>query len=77
MRPESSSSEAAGPDRRAGPVAAVDDQVDASAQARRDQLVDGGVDRGIFAADAEAGDGAKRAKLQKFHAKALSSTPTR
>ncbi len=43
-------------ERRAEPVGAVDDQVDAAAHARRDQLVDGGVDRGVLAADAGSGE---------------------
>ena len=41
---------------RAEPVAAVDDQVDAAAHARRDQLVDRRVDRRVLAADAHAGE---------------------
>jgi hypothetical protein len=42
-------------DRGADPVAAVDREIDAPAVAGRDQLVDGGVDRGVLAADAGAG----------------------
>jgi hypothetical protein len=45
-----------GANRGTSPVATVDDQVDAAAKASGDQLVDGGVDRRIFTADAEAGD---------------------
>ena len=47
---------------RAHPEAAVDDDVDAAAIARRHQLVDGGIDGGIFPADAEAGDRAEEGK---------------
>ena len=43
-------------ERGADPVGAVDDQVDATANARGDQLVDRGVDRGILAADPGAGE---------------------
>lgn len=41
-----------GAERRAQPVGAVDDQVHPPAHARGDQLVDGGVDRRVLAADA-------------------------
>jgi hypothetical protein len=49
-----------GAERRAEPEAAVDREVDATAHARRDQLVDRGVDRPVLAADAEAGHKAER-----------------
>ena len=39
-------------ERRADPEAAVDDEVGPAAHARRDQFLDGRVDRGVFAADA-------------------------
>ncbi len=45
-----------GAERGADPEAAVDDEVGPAAHARRDQLLDGGVDGGIFAADAGAGE---------------------
>ena len=51
---KSSASRRAG--RRAQPVGAVDDQVDAAAHPRRDQLVDRRVDRRVLAADAGAGE---------------------
>ena len=41
---------------RAEPERAIDDQVDGAAHAGRDQLVDGGVDRRVLAADAGAGE---------------------
>ena len=43
------------PQRRPEPEAAVDRQIGAAAKARRDQLLDRGIDRGILAADAGAG----------------------
>jgi hypothetical protein len=52
-------------ERGADPEAAVDGQVDAAAHTRRDQLVDGRVDRGVFAADADAGDEAAQRKTGK------------
>jgi hypothetical protein len=52
----------AGACHRAHPEAAVDHDVDAAAVARRHELVDGGIDRGIFAADAEPGDRAEEGK---------------
>ena len=51
----SSSSAARPPIAGADPEAAVDREVDAAAVARRDQLVDRRVDRGVLAADAHAG----------------------
>ena len=45
-----------GAERRAEPVAAVDRKVHEAAHTRRDQLVDGGVDRRVLAADPEAGE---------------------
>ena len=42
--------------RRTQPVRAVDDEVDPSAHARRDEFVDRGVDRGVLAADAGTGE---------------------
>ena len=44
----------------ADPEAAVDDEIAPAAHARRDQLLDGGIDGGIFAADAGAGDEAEQ-----------------
>ena len=43
-------------DGRADPERSVDADVDPAAVLRRDQLVDGGVDRGVLTADAEPGD---------------------
>ena len=45
-----------GADGGAGPVTAVDDQVDAASETGGDEFIDGRVDGGVFAADAEAGD---------------------
>src|SRR5215213_7399907 len=45
-----------GAGRRAEPVRAVDDEVDRAADARRDELVDRRVDRGVLAPDAGAGE---------------------
>ena len=45
-----------GAERGAQPVAAVDGEVDPAAHPCRDQLVDGRVDGGVLAADAEAGE---------------------
>ena len=42
--------------RRADPVAAVDAEVDLAANACRNQLIDRGVDGGVFPADAKPGD---------------------
>ena len=47
-------------ERRADPEAAVDREIRAAAIARGDQLLDGGVDRRVFAADARAGQEAKQ-----------------
>ena len=44
----------------AEPVAAIDDEVDASAEPRRHQLVDRRIDGGVFAADPGAGQGAEK-----------------
>ena len=49
---------------RADPEAAVDDEIGPAAHTRRDQLLDGGIDRGIFAADAGAGDEAKQREAE-------------
>ena len=49
-----------GPARSAEPVTAVDGQVDAPAEARRDQLVDGAVYGGVFTADGRPRDKAER-----------------
>ena len=46
-------------ERRADPERAVDHEVGPAAHARRDQLLDGGIDRRVFAADARAGDEAE------------------
>jgi hypothetical protein len=53
------------PERRAQPVGAVDRQVDAAAVLGGDQLVDRGVDRGVLAADAEAGEEARQRERGK------------
>ncbi len=50
-------------ERGAEPVAAVDDQVDAAAHARRDQLVDRRVDRRILAADPRAREEARHEQV--------------
>ena len=49
----------------ADPVGAVDDQIDAAAHPRRDQLVDRRVDRRVLAADARAGEEAGDAEGQE------------
>ena len=49
-----------GADGGADPEAGIDDQVNAAADAGGNQLVDGGVDSRIFAADARAGKRAKQ-----------------
>ncbi len=64
------------PAHRAQPEGAVDDQVDGAAHASRDKLIDGGVDRRVLPANAEAGDEAETAKEAKFHESALSSVAT-
>ena len=46
----------AGAEQRTGPVGAVDGDVDPAAVLGGDQLVDGAVDRGVLAADAQPGD---------------------
>ncbi len=51
---------AAGAERRAEPEAAVDRQIGAAAEPRRDQLLDRRVDRRILAADAGAGQKAEQ-----------------
>ncbi len=51
---------ASAPPRRADPEAAVDGEVDAAAQARRDQFLDRRVDGRVFAADARAGQEAEQ-----------------
>ncbi len=45
---------------RADPVAAIDQKIDAAAKTRRGEFLDGGIDRGIFAADARAGERAEK-----------------
>ena len=47
-------------DRRADPEAAVDDEIGPSAIARRHQFLDRRIDRGVFAADAGAGEKSKQ-----------------
>ena len=49
----------ASPKRGSEPVGGVDDEVDASPEARWDEFVDGGVDGGVLAADTETGDEAE------------------
>ena len=49
-----------GAERRADPKAAVDHQVDMAAVARRDQLLDGRIDGGVFSADAASGEETKQ-----------------
>jgi hypothetical protein len=51
--------------RRAEPVRAVDDEVDAPPHARRDELVDRGVDRRVLAADARAGEESGDEEVQR------------
>ena len=46
--------------RGADPEAAVDDEIGPAAIARRHQLLDGRIDRGVFAADAGAGEETKQ-----------------
>ncbi len=48
-----------GADRSADPEAAVDDEIGPPAIARGHELLDGGIDRGVFAADAHAGQEAE------------------
>ena len=48
-----------GAERRADPETAVDREIELATIARRDQLLDGRIDGGIFAADAAAGEEAK------------------
>ena len=50
-----------GPERRAHPEAAVDDEVGPAAHARRDELLDRGVDGRVLAADAGPGEEAEQA----------------
>ena len=52
--------------RRADPEAAVDGEIGPAAHARRDQLLDGRIDRGVFAADAGAGDKAKEREARRY-----------
>src|SRR5450432_4385871 len=49
-----------GTDGSADPEAGVDDEINASADTRGDQFIDGRVDGGIFAADAGAGQSSKK-----------------
>ena len=49
-----------GAHRGADPIGTVDEESDAAAETRRNQLVDGGIDRGVFAADAGAGQGTEK-----------------
>ena len=49
-----------GAERRADPETAVDREIKLTAVARRDQLLNGRIDGGIFAADAAAGEEAKQ-----------------
>jgi len=49
-----------GAERGADPEAAVDDKIGPAAVARRHQFLDGRVDRGVFAADAGAGEESKQ-----------------
>jgi hypothetical protein len=51
---------AGGAERSADPEAAVDDEIGPAAIARRHQLLDGGIDGSVFAADAGAGEEAKQ-----------------
>ena len=60
-------------ERGADPEAAVDGQVDAAAVARRDQLVDRAVDRGVLAADPEPGERAKEEEIQTSVANAVAT----
>ena len=53
-------------ERRADPEPAVDHQVGPAAHPRRDQLLDGRIDRRVFAADAGAGDEAEQQKAPEI-----------
>src|SRR5687767_8316210 len=50
----------------AEPEASVDDEVHATAYARRNELVDRGIDRRVLAADAEAGERAEKTQRQEI-----------
>ena len=52
--------------RRADPIAAVDAEIYLSAHAGRNQLIDGGIDRRIFAADAKSGDDPAKRHARKI-----------
>ena len=63
---------------RADPERAVDRDVDAAAVLLRDQLVDGGVDGGVLAADAGAGEeAARRSTTSAFIENAVSTVGDR
>src|SRR5436190_23721737 len=51
---------------RADPEAAVDDQIGPATIPRRHQLLDGGVNGGVFAADPRSGKEAKGGKAQQI-----------
>src|SRR3954463_9982808 len=53
----------------ADPEAGIDDEINASANARGDKFVDGGVDSGVFTADARAGKRAKKRVRSKVPGK--------
>jgi hypothetical protein len=57
---------AGGADRRAEPKAAVDRQIGAAAKTRRDELLDGRVDRCVFAADPGAGQETEQRKAPEI-----------
>ena len=63
--------------RGAEPERAVDQQVDGAADPRRDQLVDGGVDRRVLAADAGAGEEAADREDQERRENAVATVATR
>ena len=52
--------------RGANPKAAVDDEIAPAAIACRHQLLDAGIDRGVFAADAGAGEEAKQGEARQI-----------
>ena len=64
-------------DRGADPEAAVDDEIGPAAVARRDQLLDGGIDGGVFAADAGAGDEAADNEGPEIPGEAVAAVATR
>src|SRR5438094_6770847 len=54
------------PQRSADPVRAIDNQINTAAHARRNQFVDGGIDRGVLAADPCTGQRAEECVAPKI-----------